>query len=271
MGRPIPVSASSSVELALVGPARPVEVVAATPQAAYLRITDTLVCVAGRDAVRVPCGLIIEARTLPPLPPAGVLGVVAGGLISIGDTGFRVARWWRPPRPQGLGRVAPSLLANAMRWLTGRVADPLDAPGRAAVADLVHALSAGAQPRQAVERLLGRGPGLTPTGDDVLAGALVVLTALGAPAARSLADAVISAAPTRTTAVSAALLAHAARGECIPQLADLLEAVRDGIGLPRAAGALLAVGHCSGAGLLHGVVVGLAIAHRHLQHLVPAA
>jgi hypothetical protein len=34
--------------------------------------------------------------------------------------------------------------------------------------------------------------------------------------------------------------------------------------LPRAAGALLAVGHCSGAGLLHGVLVALAIAHARL-------
>ena len=35
-------------------------------------------------------------------------------------------------------------------------------------------------------------------------------------------------------------------------------------GLPRAAGGLLAVGHCSGAGLLHGVLVALAIAHHRL-------
>ena len=34
--------------------------------------------------------------------------------------------------------------------------------------------------------------------------------------------------------------------------------------LPRAAGALLAVGHCSGAGLLHGVLVAVAIAHARL-------
>jgi hypothetical protein len=39
-----------------------------------------------------------------------------------------------------------------------------------------------------------------------------------------------------------------------------------GAALPRAAGALLAVGHCSGAGLLHGVLVAFAIAHTPLQY-----
>jgi hypothetical protein len=157
-----------------------------------------------------------------------------------------------------------------VRWLTGRVADPLDADSRAAVADLVQALGSGGSPADAVHRLLGRGPGLTPTGDDVLAGALVTLHALGAPAVGPLAEVVTAAAPGATTTVSAALLAHAARGECIPQLADLVEAVGDGDALPRAAGALLAVGHCSGAGLLHGVLVALAIAHRRLSYGVMA-
>jgi hypothetical protein len=199
--------------------------------------------------------------------------------MTLAGRSFRVARWWRPPRPRGLGAVPPSRLAGAVRWLTGRVADPLDQAGRAAVADLVQALAVGASPAPAVSRLLGRGPGLTPTGDDVLAGALVCLNALGAPAATVLGQAVLSAAPTATTTVSAALLHHAARGECVPQLADLLDAVALGVdptgtALPRAAGALLAVGNCSGAGLLHGVIVALGIAHRRLAQglvTIPAA
>ena len=82
--------------------------------------------------------------------------------------------------------------------------------------------------------------------------------------------------PTATTTVSAALLAYAARGECIPQLADLLDAIAaddpELTALPRAAGALLAVGHCSGAGLLHGVLVALAIAHSRLSFgVIPLA
>ena len=278
MARPYPVAASAAVELALVGPSRPGVVVAATPHATYLEIEDaerTMVCIASASAVRVPCALILESKCLPPQLPAGTIGTVGGGVVSIDGTSYRVTRWWRPPRPRGLGAVPPARLAGAVRWLTGRVADPLDGEGRAAVADLVQALAVGAPPDQAVARLLGRGPGLTPTGDDVLAGALVSLAALGAPAAGPLGAAVTAAAPDATTTVSVALLRHAARGECVPQLADLLDAVAgsgvasSGLGpaagaLPRAAGALLAVGHCSGAGLLHGVLVGLAIAHSRL-------
>jgi hypothetical protein len=281
VGRPYPVAASSAVELALVGPVRPAEVVASTPHALYLQVSDpdaTIVCVASAAAVRVPCAVVLESKALPPSVPTGTIGSVGGATIHIGSVAFRVSRWWRPPRPRGLGAVPPARLAGALRWLTGRVADPLDASGRAAVAELVRAIADGDSPDLAVRDLLGRGPGLTPTGDDVLAGALVSLSALGAPATTALATAVLRAAPDATTAVSAALLRHATRGECIPQLHDLVEAIGAGTGdpatgdLPRAAGALLAVGHCSGAGLLHGVLVGVAIAHSRLaRRVLPTA
>jgi len=291
MGRPYPVAASTAVELALVGPSRPVAVLAAGPEAIYLAVDDaerTTLCLAAARAVRVPCAVVLDPKAAVPELTPGTDGRVGGGSLILGGSVFRVTRWWRPPKPRGLGGAPPARLAAAVRWLTVRVADPLDPEGREAVSDLVGALAIGAAPDSGVSRLLGRGPGLTPTGDDVLAGALVCLTALGAPAAAPLAAAVTSAAPDATTAVSAALLRHAARGECVPQLADLLEAIGNGgpaasrvlagsaassvlAGsdqasgtLARAAGALLAVGHCSGAGLLHGVLVALAIAHRRL-------
>lgn len=274
MGRPYPVAASSAVELALVGPERPVSVVAATPLATYVSVggpDPTILCIATADAVRVPCAIVVEAKARPTPLTAGTIGTVGSGVLAIGGSTYRVSRWWRPPRPRGLGTVPPGRLAGAVRWLTGRVADPLDPPGRAAVADLVQSVGAGGSALPAVAQLLGRGPGLTPTGDDVLAGALVALCALGSPAASVLGDAVLTAAPEATTTVSAALLTYAARGECIPQMADLVEAIGGSEGaLPRTAGALLAVGHCSGAGLLHGVLVGLAIAHSRLSYSVTA-
>lgn len=279
MGRPFAVAASSSIELALVGPPRPATVVAATPQALYLLAADgTMLCLASATAVRVPCAMVLESKGLPPQLPEGTIATVGAGVLSLGTDGtagplaFRAARWWRPPHPRGLGATPPARLAGAVRWLTGRVADPLDAPGRAAVAELVEALAVGERPNQAVAGLLGRGPGLTPTGDDVLAGALVTLSALGSPLCALLAAAVsaATAVPDATTTVSAGLLRHAAAGECIPQLDHLLAAIGNGADDPaagtlaRAAGALLAVGHCSGAGLLHGVLVGVAIAHARL-------
>jgi hypothetical protein len=269
------------LELALIGPSRSAIVIATTPHAVYLEVADparTMICIASATAVRVPCALVLAPRVLPPQAPPGTPAQVGEGhvTISMDDANFRVHRWWRPPAPRGLGAVAPAKLAATVRWLTGQVADPLDAGGRSAVADLVAALGAGARPETPVSRLLGRGPGLTPTGDDVLAGALVTLRALGSPAAAPLSLAVRAKAPGATTAVSAALLRHAVEGRCIPQLGDLLTAVAEnpaGAGaepaatagaLARAAGALLAVGHCSGAGLLHGVLVALAIAHARL-------
>jgi len=261
------------LELALIGPPRSATVIATTPHAVYLEVADparTVLCLASASAVLVPCALVLGPRTFPAQAPPGTPVRVGEGHVSIHmNESYRVQRWWRPPSPRGLGAVPPARLAATVRWLTGQVADPLDPGGRAAVADLVNALGAGTRPDTPVARLLGRGPGLTPTGDDVLAGALVTLRALGSPAAAPLALAVRSKAPGTTTAVSAALLRHAVEGRCIPQLADLLTAVPEGSGaLARAAGALLAVGHCSGAGLLHGVLVAMAIAHARLAREV---
>ena len=280
MGRPYPVAASSAIELALVGPTRSAWVIATTTHATYLEIADTdrtMLCLASAGAVRVPCALVLGGRTMPPQEPVGTPARVGGNHLTVhgaSPISFHVRRWWRPPAPTGLGKVPPARLTAAVRWLTGLVADPLDEGGRDAVVELVESVTARGLPDPAVARLLGRGPGLTPTGDDVLAGVLVTLRALGSPAAGSIARAVLAGTPGATTPVSAGLLRHAVEGRCIPQLADVLTALGatavgdpaspadSGSGaLPRAVGALLAVGHTSGAGLLHGVKVAVAIAH----------
>jgi hypothetical protein len=59
--------------------------------------------------------------------------------------------------------------------------------------------------------LAGRGPGLTPDGDDLIAGYVAGLTLLHARTGE--AAALAEAAAARTTALSATLLRHAARGE----------------------------------------------------------
>jgi hypothetical protein len=272
MARTQPLAASTAVETALIGPHRPLTVIASMSDAAYLRVHDdagTIICLATPHAVRVPCAVIAATATragLPTFEPDEPGTVGDGGLV-IGSTTYRVARWWRPARARGLRTAPPVTVTAAVQWLTGRVADPLDEHGREAVADLMHAFVHDDPPGPAVGRLLGRGPGLTPIGDDVLAAAMVCLHAVGSPAVGPLAAAVNAAAPDATTAVSAALLRHAARGECIPQLAELLDALAAGVAdpatgpLPRAAGSLLAVGHSSGAGLLHGVLIAVTAVH----------
>lgn len=62
-----------------------------------------------------------------------------------------------------------------------------------------------------VEHLAGRGPGLTPAGDDLLAGYVAGLVLFHRR--RGVAEGIAMRAAARTTALSATLLGHAARGE----------------------------------------------------------
>ncbi len=315
----VPVAASVSTASVLTGPPRPVSVVAVTPMAVYLSTEAPFppaLCLAAPEAVRVPCALVCAGSALMDLSAdaqVGVAGTAGDGAVFLDGVIYRVGRWWRPPRPRV--SVPDDGLRRAAGRLAAAVPDPLDQDGRAALDELTAALSRGDGSDggldSPVRRLLGRGPGLTPVGDDVLAGAMVCLAALGTPRAaidrptaalgpraaiieptaalgpraargRSTAfarlDAVVTAAaPATTTTVSVALLAHAARGECVPQLAALLEALASpasgsisghgegtgedtgaGDGLDRAIEQVLAVGHSSGAGLVHGVAAALA-------------
>jgi hypothetical protein len=258
---PVPVAAPAPAAPLLTGPARPARLAAVTPLAAYLTTGDAdvpVLCLAAREAVRLPCALVSEESELPAWR-TGLAGLVGDGGVRIGGRWWPVARWWRPAQPRA-GRAAPGVPGTACAALARQVPDPLDPGLRRAAGDLAAALRAGTEPGVAVRGLLGRGPGLTPLGDDVLAGALVTLRAFARPEAGPLADAV-AAGSRRTTAVSAALLAHAARGECVAALAGLLGAVGRGAAEPdlaRAAAAVTAIGHTSGAGLIHGVLAGMA-------------
>jgi hypothetical protein len=105
-----------------------------------------------------------------------------------------------------------------------------------------------------VAGLVGHGDGLTPLGDDVLSGWLVAHRAAGV-ATPAVDDAVRRALP-RTTTLSATLLECALAGEC----PDLVAGALSALGTPtrRAArDALAALGHSSGAGLAHGIDLGL--------------
>ena len=102
--------------------------------------------------------------------------------------------------------------------------------------------------------LLGRGPGLTPYGDDVLCGALVALHAVDHPRRPELAHAIRTAdLEARTTATSAALLRAACDGWCIDELHRHLTSLAAGAGMASSRAALLAVGSSSGGGLLEGL------------------
>lgn len=234
-----PVAAAASVAPVLLSPRRRVTVAAVTGEAVYVDTGDPdcpAVCLTTPAAVRVPCALVLGAGTPLPAVPVGAAGLLDGGELSLGGLTYRPARWWRPVRPRLPGPL-PDLHPP-----------PLDPDTAVAVDWLTRTLATGNPLAEPVAGLLGRGPGLTPLGDDVLAGALVTLVAVGSPAATRLAHAVLAEAFSRTTFVSAALLWHAARGECVPQLAAALLT-----GAPAAVAALLRIGHTSGTGLAHGI------------------
>ena len=114
--------------------------------------------------------------------------------------------------------------------------------------------------------LIGLGPGLTPSGDDFLAGLMVAMSAYRPEAAGcALRDSVLRLAPDRTTALSATLLAHAADGTGSESMHRLLAALLgtgdqpDPEGLAR----LMADGgRTSGWDALAGLLLGIHLALR---------
>ena len=76
------------------------------------------------------------------------------------------------------------------------------------------------------ESLLGLGPGLTPSGDDLLAGALLARARRGAAPAPP--EALLSVARRRTTTLACNLLELAARGLADERLVNLADHVNTG-------------------------------------------
>ena len=245
MSGPIPAAAPQRVHDRLGGASDgPRRVVHASSTALYVDLDGWCLGLVSATATRVPCALWTT------LPDLGVLDPVVRvhrGRLVVGDQPVRVAR---------LADVAVTRVGRHGERSSGRPAamtsghdgldelDELDLPidGRLTEAHL--------------DRLVGRGPGLTPLGDDVLAGWFTARAALGRPD-HDLAAAVHGRLDA-TTLLSATLLDCAIRGEALPQLADWLATPT-----ASAADALLAVGATSGAGLLAGARLALASIEDH--------
>lgn len=116
--------------------------------------------------------------------------------------------------------------------------------------------------RAAASRMIGLGPGLTPAGDDFLAGLMVTFSLPAAPFGsryRRVARALAASAATGT--VSRAMLLHAARGRTRAGAAALLAALTESGAEETAAAAraVLAGGATSGTDLAAGLAAGLEI------------
>jgi uncharacterized protein DUF2877 len=210
---------------------------------------------------------------------AGVL--LAGGCFACSLSG---AMSWRPLQPASPGAAtlarglaalaatthdsaadgfAPLVGALARRGRVTEGGSPLlqlAAPGIAALADWLASRGKDAPPAVAAI-LLGLGPGLTPSGDDLVGGAMIALRALGrGDLASRLADWALPLARERTGAISLAHLACAAGGEGSAALHDLLNALlaADGEGIAAGVAALAALGHSSGWDMLAGATLACA-------------
>jgi len=244
-----------------------------------------------RNAAGVPNGLRVtgaDAWILAQQTPGDAVFVGAGRIL-LGGAEVLVVRSW-PCRvrqltlaPQGIDAISDMILSRAASQEAGvpvQLVAGLESALHSALESAVDpaAGSAGmADPlRTAVRRLVGRGLGLTPGGDDVIAGALCGLHATGATAgarllaAAALENVALEKVTERTTLLSADLLRLAAQGDACLEVLGVLRAAhgsRDVLrpstfALSVAIDRLLSVGHTSGADLATGLAIGLRVGAR---------
>jgi hypothetical protein len=228
-------------------PDGPVPVVHRGLHALYVDVGGWCVGVVSRAAAQVPCALRAATEPLPEyLSGTPISAYVSGGTLHVGS------------RPLSIGRLegtyVPRLGHDGVLG-TEACSVTVQATPPATVAELAAELTGGRIDPAAAARLIGRGEGLTPLGDDILAGWVALHRAAGVPTPDV--DDVVRTHAHRTTVLSATLLECAVHGEVLPEFAAWVRAIGTA-DEPRAAATLSAVGATSGAGLLHGA--GLALA-----------
>ncbi len=244
----IAVAAPARVRDRLAGPERVAAVVHRGELAIYLDLGGWCLGVLSRHAAGVPCALRTAYDELAWAQAADQATVLDGRVHLAGHT-LVVGRV--------LDVAVPDLGCEDLLFARDHLRAPASVTDELPVGALA-ALTAD-QPGS-VAALVGLGSGLTPLGDDVLAGWLAVHAAAGRTSAVAGA---VAASAHRTTLLSATLLDCAVHGEVVPEFRALLLAVRsrsaDAVG--RRAAALTRIGHTSGTGLLYGAV----LAARHLS------
>jgi hypothetical protein len=205
--------------------------------------------------------------------PGGLILALAGSAL------------WRPPVPLPAADLRPGLdslrelcgrflpdegLAPLLPWVLGGKEEFVDHPplalalrdvGRQAMTCLREWLAAPVSDRaefsldRAVHHLVGLGPGLTPSGDDLLGGAMLALNLAGRRDLLARLRESVLAAAQGTNRISAAYLEAAAEGCGSSVLHDAVNAIRtDSPDLGRALLGLGRMGHSSGWDALLGTV-----------------
>jgi uncharacterized protein DUF2877 len=267
------------------------EVEAVFERSFYLRSGDMFVCIGEPAIGDGPLTLIADFGVSRPVRTLGLRpgrpAVISDRCITIGDlvqlTFGRCVPWRQPqwpssrsPRelkdlcrviarkialespPEGLGRVFCRPEAGAGKTPLARIARPRLARFESW---LLGALETDSVPITAsvapVTDLVGLGPGLTPSGDDVLIGALALLDALAENKAHAaLARAVAAIPHGSTSALSECLLKTAAAGHLGADLCCAVSAVVSGA-VEEAVAAIRKIGHGSGWDMMGGILTTL--------------
>jgi hypothetical protein len=228
-------------------------VVAWFSRACYVRVGGDVIALVGPEVNDGPIHLVLDE----PLPEVAVRSPArfSTGQIEVGPhvVGVSDVTLWRGALPEpGSVRAAGAMVAE----VAGEVAEGSLLPRGARVE--AGALMERDDLEGAARVLAGLGPGLTPSGDDVLGGVLFARRAFGGPSEEARLTRV--AEGIQTNAIARAFLRWAARGrERVPTPHITQAAVRgDRPTARRAARALAAVGESSGVdfalGLRWGIV-----------------
>jgi hypothetical protein len=277
--------ASTGVAGVLRGRVRKARVLLSLPTAVYLLVPTAagpdVVAVLTSDAARSPLGCVLfrpadaDGRPLVSVP-RGASAEVGGGRVTVGDLTISAAAWW-DPRPK-LPHPCPTLLPEGVRQLRAAVfgegvrqssfvlpglrggpSGPLAAlRGAVRRADLDVAL-------RTATKLIGVGAGLTPSGDNVLAGTAAGLVLLGHPAGARFGATVTSLAAGHTTELSRALLRHAAAGRVSGEFAAVLSGLVGKGPTTPAINALMATGPTSGRALALGLYTAIGLVERTMH------
>jgi len=245
-------------------------ILGSSPIAAYLAFDDVVVALTARTVPLMPNGAaVIESDGLDAFEAGAVVrtssrGVRAGRAEVIWDGAVPVDL--AVPLNEGHGARAVARRGSDLLEALGHDANPLAAiagacpelvagDGLEATRLLLAALTDGAPEiaRDAAGLLTGRGPGLTPDGDDLLAAAAAATLAFGGPAGsnrgvseRLRAALLVDELGDRTGALSATLLRLAAEGQVIDPVRTLLDLSVERATWMRALRRLGRIGHSTG-------------------------
>ncbi len=275
-------SISARVHASLARP-RCGHVLAAFPRSCYLDLDGRIVALIAPALLNGPLNIVVDADAWGDRAAAGAVATSTDRVLRIGggvEIELAGAVVWNAalqpwpeeqvnklrdnlPMLQGLLKSeAPE--GGLARLVTGghgpTGADgPLDRTAAPAVADLAGGLRRrdAHLAAHAARTLAGLGPGLTPSGDDVLLGCLLALVVLPAEGTDGIREAIVSATRDRTTRISQAYLHAAAQGEAGEPWHHLIAAMAAG-STARVTGAarrVMAFGETSGSDMLAGFLL----------------